>query len=338
MSSARLSIFFGRLATDLQRGPAGALDLSEHLSRAVSRSGGRKLHKLFASQPAEENCADGPGFAAKVRANARLFGKLESEVIAGAVEARSTREVAERAAEHYGRVARTDGLAIQAVVVPLLSLAAMLAIAALLSVLVLPRFAQALRELGIPMPFVTRAVVYVAVLFRVVVCPLLVSGGLLLLVLVLYWRTAEGQARLGRILMRLPGVGELCSLWVGSRFVTSVVLCHQLAWGARDAVNKAAAGLPCKSLPAAMLEGAGSVGHWAFTSLRSAVDHGVETGSLAADLLAEHDLLEQRLAMLSRQVVLVTQVVLILSALGICAAAVWGTYLPIAHFHDSAMQ
>ena len=164
MSPTRLSIFFGRLAKDLPHGPAGDSDLSEHLSRAVLRSGSRKLRKLFRDQSTGDDQMDGPGFAAKVRGSARVFGKLESEVIAEAVEARGTREAASRAAEHYGRVARTDGLAVQAAMVALLSLAAVLAIAALLSVLVLPRFAQALRELGIPMPLVTRGVVYGAVL------------------------------------------------------------------------------------------------------------------------------------------------------------------------------
>ena len=336
MSPARLSIFFGRLATDLQRGPAGASDLSEHLSRAVSCSGGRKLRELFAGKLADENGADGTGLAAKMRANARAFGKLESEVLAEAIEERSLGEAADRAAAHYDRVARADGLAVQAAVVPLLSLVAMLAIAALLSVFVLPRFAQALRELGIPMPFVTRGVVYGAVLFKVIVSPLLVSGGLLVLVLVLYWRTLEGRARLERVLLRLPLVGELYALWVGLRFSGSAVLCHQLGWEASEAVSKAAAGLPCESLRAAMSEERDHVGHRVFVSLRSAVDHGA--GSLSTDLLAERELLEQRLALLSRQVVLATQVVLILFAIGICAAAVWGTYLPIAHFHDSVMR
>jgi len=326
------------LAKDLPHGPAGDSDLSEHLSRAVLRSGSRKLRKLFRDQSTGDDQMDGPGFAAKVRGSARVFGKLESEVIAEAVEARGTREAASRAAEHYGRVARTDGLAVQAAMVALLSLAAVLAIAALLSVLVLPRFAQALRELGIPMPLVTRGVVYGAVLFRVIVCPFLASGGLLLLVLVLYWRTAEGRARLERILLRLPWAGELYALWLGLRLAASAVFCHQLGRDARRAVTEAAAGLPCSSLQAAMAEGADGASHWVFASLRYAADRGVEEGDLAADLLAEHDLLEQRLALLSQQVVLVTQVVLVLFTLGVCAAAIWGTYLPIAHFHDSVMQ
>ena len=75
-----------------------------------------------------------------------------------------------------------------------------------------------------------------------------------------------------------------------------------------------------------------------FVSLLSALEGACAAGALVPALLAEADLLEQRLALLSRQMVLASQALLAAFTVGLCIVVVCATYLPVARFHDAVIR
>lgn len=332
MCPSPLAVFFGRLATAPPEGSAQASDLGPLIRRAAAESGHRALRALQVGKPPWDQV----GIAAAVRSSPRIFGEFESEQIAAALGTRPLAEVAGPAAEHYARRAQIDATAQAAVVVPVLALCALWALTTLLCVCVLPRFGEALAALGAAKPMITRGVLYAAVLFRVLVQPVLLSVGLLVLVLVAYWRSPEGQARLSRALLRLPWLGELFAQWVSARFCTNLRLCCRLGRDVADAVHMASAAVPCEPLRAAAAAPDKHPSHGPFAWLTAALGQAHEPEAPA--LLAEVDLLQQRLSLSSRRLVLAGQGLLAVGTVGLCLVVLWATYLPVARFHDSVMR
>ena len=331
---ARLSIFFGRLSLDLPRVEGEKTDLREWLDRAAAQAGHKRLGTLLG----RDSDVDADSFAAVAVENPEVFGELESQTIARGVRSHRLSHVAARAAEHYGRVAQIEAATSTATVFPTLSFCVLFGLTILFSTVILPRFTEALHVLGAPQPFLTRCVVYTTVLFKVVLSPVLLSAGLLTLVLVFYWRSAEGKARLSRLLLRAPWFGELFSLWAAARFCSSAVFGVDVGDDAKEALTRAAEGSPCGPLKEAMVSDPSQADHRTFAALRAATEPAETADEMRTALLGEMDWLGQQLARLSQRIVVGSQILLVALTVGGCLTIVLAMYLPVAQLHDSVMR
>jgi len=243
MSPAELSLFFGLLADETQHCPAEGSDTTEPLSRAASRLGRGKLARLLRDQGAMDTYA----LAGFVESQPEVFGQDESVALAAALREQPVCRVARAATKHYDRVATIEGQARQAAFVPIISICALFGIVMLFCVTLLPLYAEALSAVSAPKPLLTRAVLYAAILFKSILSPMAVSGGLLVLVLVLYWRAPEGRKRLEPMLPRVPWFGELYGLWTEAQGLIAACLQHDLE-GTDEATDEAALDLLSKRL------------------------------------------------------------------------------------------
>jgi len=166
---------------------------------------------------------DAKALASTIETHPEIFGRDESTDFATALREQPVCQVAQAATKHYDRVATIEGQARQAAAVPIVSICALFGIIMLFTVALLPLYAEALSAVSAPKPWLTRAVLYVAILFKSILSPMAVSGGLLVLVLVLYWRTPEGRKRLEPMLPRVPWFGELYGLWTEAQ--TQIAAC-----------------------------------------------------------------------------------------------------------------
>ena len=303
MRAAELSLFFGRLAIDLDRSSAGMSDVREALHQAASGLGRRELNGFVAAQEP----LDVGALAARISESPTVFGAAESRALSKALGQAEPAFVARSAAEHYERLAQIQAAARPAAVVPVLSLCAFVGIVMLFSAFLLPRFAEALAAIGAAKPALTRGVLYGAILFRVVLWPVFLSTALVFLVLALYWRSDEGRRRLSRVLPRVPWLGELYTVSSAARSCTQAILHSQF-------------GMPVSQSPAA-----------------EEVAAALASGDAPSALLDESVLLHRRLAHLSRRMIAWSQLLLLLLTLVLCTLIVWATWLPVARLHDSIM-
>ena len=329
MSPARLSVFFRHLDVDLEHSAPESIDLGRLCLRAAQRVGGDALGQLTA----ESGDMDAAQFADRLRANPKLFGELESEAIARGVAHGPLGQVAAHAADHYDRLARTDSPARTAALVPVLALSALVALVAVFSIEVIPRFADAFRALA--KPWLTRAVIYGAILFKVVILPLAATAVLLAVVLAFYWRTPEGQARLSRAALRVPWLGEVLARWSAARFCAQAAFGCQMGDAPADAVAHASACCRCEPLRAALGADADAPRHPAFADIRDAVERTDSPHGLADRLLAEFSRLQPHLGFLSQRIVAASQIALVVLTLVVCALVVSGMLLALRTLSES---
>ena len=312
MRAAELSIFFGQLANEIDNCPAESPTMQEALGRAAWRLGRCGADRLIEGKPN----FNADAWAACIRDNAASLGDVEARAIAECAAGSQAAKTCLAAAEHYERLAHARALAASGAAVPIVGAAAFSCSVALFSVVLLPRFAEALGAMGVAKPALTRAVLHTALLLKVVLCPMLLGVGLLILVLLLYWRTPEGQARSRDLLPRIPWFGELYSLCAQACSHSRAMLCDRL-------------GIAFDEAPAAPHPESGS---------NDGDAAGAEgRGPLDLSAPAAFDQARQRLAHLSRRMVAVSQIALLILTLVLCAVVVAAVWLPVARLHDSAM-